>query len=604
MVTRHAIANGFPREDGTKRIHAKRTATMGLRGRPLRVAITAAAVTGFSLFGYDQGLMSSIITSEQFTTDSFPILTSNDDNTNAVYQGATTSCYEIGCFFGALVVLALGDHTGRKPLIIAGMFIFTIGALISCTAYGPGSSKGDHWGLGQFIVGRVTSGVGNGFATATIPVWQSEIARPERRGLLVQMEGSVVAIGTMIAYWFDFGLSFINNSIAWRFPVALQIVFSVSVLVATVGLPESSRWLVGKGRHAEARTVLAMVNDLPEDDPEIDRLLGMQQFDAAAAGTNTSIRDMFNRGKTANLQRALIGASTQFYQQISGCNAAIYYATVLFENIFRYSGKSARAQRVMSILLGSVFSCVYALFTFPAYYLVDAMGRRNLFMFGTAGQSMSFWITMGCLLGNAKKTNGTTAVGTFEPSDFSDSIVNDVIQIEKGAAVGLFLFIAFFACSILGLPWIYPPEINPMKTRTYGAALSTCTNWLFNFTVVMFTPIFIAYKDWSCYLFFALMNLTWIPIIFFFYPETAGRKLEEMDIIFARAYEEKRQPWLVAREMPKLSDDEVRAEYHRLGLVAAAEDAEADIGSGGSEKQTRTGSHESDISSLSGEVQA
>lgn len=541
MVTQHArqyardLKDKIPEE---RKPHAKRTATLGLKGRPLRVAITASAVTGFSLFGYDQGLMSSIITSKQFAHDEFPVLTDDtrySKEHQSVMQGGVTACYEIGCFFGALWVLAFGERWGRKPTILVGCTVFIIGAVISTTAYGH------HWGLGQFIIGRVICGIGNGLNTATIPVWQSEMARPERRGLLVQMEGSVVAIGTMVAYWFDFGLSFINTSIAWRFPVALQIVFALGVVLATSGLPESSRWLVAKGRHDEARSVLASVNNLPEDHPDVEKLLAEQQFDAAKSGDAMVLKDLLNRGKGAYLQRTLIGASTQIGQQLSGCNAAIYYATVLFEKIFILSGKTPRAQRILSLLLGAVFSCVYALFTFPAYYLVDALGRRNLFMVGVSGQAASFFIAMGCLI---KKTE----------------------ENEKGAAVGLFLFIAFFGMSILGLPWIYPPEINPLKTRTAATAISTCSNWLFNFAVVMFTPVFIEQADWGCYLFFALINCIWLPIIFFFYPETAGRSLEEIDIIFAVAHDEKKWPFIVAHQMPKLSPEEVRNEANRLGI--------------------------------------
>nr|UJH94594.1 Stl1.4 [Starmerella bombicola] len=587
MVTRHAVKYAkavhekIPEEH---RPHARRTATLGLRGRPLRVAITAAAVTGFSLFGYDQGMMSSIISAKQFTGEFHGLLSSSSEH-EAVIQGAVTSCYEIGCFFGALFVLAFGDHMGRKPTILIGCVIFIIGALISTTAYG------DHWGLGQFVVGRVTSGVGNGLNTATIPVWQSEMARPERRGILVQMEGSVVAIGTMIAYWFDFGLSFINNSIAWRFPVALQIVFALAVLLATSGLPESSRWLVAKGRHDEARQVIANVNNLPEDHEDVEYILSMQQFDAASAGEQVQFADLFSRGRTSYFQRMVIGASTQIGQQLSGCNAAIYYATVLFEQIFRHSGKSERATRILSLILGAVFSSVYALFTFPAYYLIDALGRRKLFMLGITGQAASFFISFGCL-------------------------VHDTTQNEKGAAVGLFLFIAFFGMSILGLPWIYPPEINPLKTRTHATAVSTCSNWLFNFAVVMFTPVFISYKNWACYLFFALVNCAWLPIVFFFYPETAGRSLEEIDIIFARAHEENKMPWVVASQMPKLSNDEIRSEAGRLGIglidymkvKGTEEDGNSSslAGSNGSSAPKRPDSIASSISALSqdGEIRA
>jgi hypothetical protein len=105
-----------------------------------------------------------------------------------------------------------------------------------------------------------------------------------------------------------------------------------------------------------------------------------------------------------------------------------------------------------------------------------------------------------------------------------------------------------------------------MRTRTMGASVSTCTNWLSNFAVVMFTPIFINQSKWGCYLFFAVINLLYIPVIYFFYPETAGRTLEEIDIIFAKAFVENRPAYQVANEMPKLSIREIEEEGNRLGL--------------------------------------
>ena len=136
----------------------------------------------------------------------------------------------------------------------------------------------------------------------------------------------------------------------------------------------------------------------------------------------------------------------------------------------------------------------------------------------------------------------------------------------KGAAVGLYLFIFFFGWTILQGPWTYAPEINPLRTRTSAVAVSTCTNWICNFAVVMFTPLFINSSRWGAYLFFALMNFVWLPIIFFFYPETAGRQLEEMDIIFAKAHLEHKPAYRVAKHMPKLTADEIEAEAEKIGL--------------------------------------
>ncbi|ODV77260.1 general substrate transporter [Suhomyces tanzawaensis NRRL Y-17324] len=507
-----------------------RTNCAGLRGRKLRVMITIIAVTGFSLFGYDQGLMSGIITAPQFNRDFPATLSKGEGDRHAtVVQGAVTSCYELGCFFGAIFVLARGDRFGRKPMVVLGSLTIIIGTVISVAAFR------DHWGLGQFVIGRVITGIGNGFNTATIPVWQSEMSRAENRGKLVNLEGSVVAIGTFIAYWLDFGLSYVDNSVSWRLPVAVQIVFALVLFIGIIQLPESPRWLVAHDRKPEAMEILSHLNDCDvNDDIVYAEVTVISDAIASFKRAQLGFKDLFSGGKSQHFQRMLIGSSAQFFQQFTGCNAAIYYSTVLFEN-------TIGLERRLSLILGGVFATIYALSTIPSFFLIDTLGRRNLFLIGATGQALSFTITFACL-------------------------IDDTTQNAKGAAVGIFLFIVFFAFTILPLPWIYPPEINPMRTRTVASAISTCTNWITNFGVVMFTPIFIDSSKWGCYLFFALMNYAFIPIIFFFYPETAGRSLEEIDIIFAKAHVDGRQPWRVAATLPKLSLKEIESQGNQLGI--------------------------------------
>lgn len=503
---------------------------MGLRGKPLRVAITVCCTIGFSLFGYDQGLMSGIITGKQFNEE-FPPTHGTDEHATVI-QGAVTSCYELGCFFGALFALFQGDKYGRRPMIIVGSLLIVLGTVIAVAAFGP------QWGLGQFVIGRVITGLGNGMDTATIPVWQSEISKAENRGLLVNLEGSMVAVGTFIAYWLDFGLSYVDTSVQWRFPVAFQIVFALFLFFGVAQLPESPRWLIAHDLKDEAHYILAILNDVEIDDEyviEESAIItdGVNRF----ARTQIGFNELFSGGKQQNFARMIIGASTQFFQQFTGCNASIYYSTVLFENSIGLTGK-------LPLILGGVFATIYALSTIPSFFLIDRLGRRALFLIGATGQGISFTITFACLIPDNGKNKETA----------------------KGAAVGIFLFIVFFAFTILPLPWIYPPEINPLRTRTIATAISTCTNWLTNFAVVMFTPIFIGASSYGCYLFFAIMNFLFIPVIFWFYPETAGRELEEIDIIFAKAYVDKRLPWRVAATLPHLNFKEQEEEGIKLGL--------------------------------------
>jgi sugar porter (SP) family MFS transporter len=397
--------------------------------------------------------------------------------------------------------------------------------------------------------------------TATIPVWQSECSKAHNRGFLVCFEGAIIAVGTFIAYWLDFGMSYVDTSVQWRFPVAFQILFAIMVTVGALMLPESPRWFIMQGKDEEALQVMAQLNDSSPDAEDVLRDFNLMKADmkASEAQQASSWKVLFTTGKTQEFQRMMIGCSGQFFQQFTGCNAAIYYSTLLFENNLHMEHK-------MALIIGGVFATVYALATIPSFFMVERVGRRNLFLIGFAGQGLSFIITMACL-------------------------IDDTTQSAKGAAVGIFLFIIFFAFTTLPLPWIYPPEINPLRTRTMAASASTCTNWITNFAVVMFTPVFSSQSPWGIYLFFALVNFIGIPFAYFFYVETAGRDLEEVDVIFAKAHIEKKWPFKVAQEMPKLSIEQISEMQRELGLTFSdnhAADAEkVEIGSSGESEDNK-----------------
>lgn len=168
---------------------------------------------------------------------------------------------------------------------------------------------------------------------------------------------------------------------------------------------------------------------------------------------------------------------------------------------------------------------VYSIFATTSWFIIERTGRRKLFLIGTVGQGLSMVLVFAALI------PGTQSAA-------------------KGAAVGLFTYISFFAATWLPLPWLYPAEINPVKTRGKANAVSTCTNWLFNFLVVMITPIMIDHIKWGTYVFFACINASFLPFIWIFYPETKQRSLEEIDLIFAKGHLENMSYVKAAKELP------------------------------------------------------
>jgi hypothetical protein len=266
-----------------------------------------------------------------------------------------------------------------------------------------------------------------------------------------------------------------------------------------VWLPESPRWLLTHDRHEEAERVIAAIRgyeiDSDETRAERDRVVDSIRASGFAAQKSTPVKALFTGGKTQHFRRMLLGSGSQFMQQVGGCNAVIYYFPILCTDIF--------GDKNLALLLGGVNMIVYAIFATSSWFLIERVGRRKLLLIGTAGQMLSMFLTMGFLI------PGGNDPGTNSP------------QISKGAIAGLFTYIASFGATWLPLPWLYPAEINPLKTRGKANATSTCTNWLFNFVIVMIVPIMIANIHWGTYLFFGLANATFFPILYWFYPEVS-----------------------------------------------------------------------------------
>ncbi|KAK3639912.1 hypothetical protein LTR56_010198 [Elasticomyces elasticus] len=473
----------------------------GLRGTKLNIAIAVIAGTDFALFGYDQGVLGGLLTLESFLKYFPEIDTQNPPDGNygkaSNVQGITVGGYTLGCFFGAVAtqVIWLGNMLGRKMTIIVGSSIMVVGAAIQCSSFS----------LGQLIASRLLTGFGNGMNTSTVPTWQSETSKSHRRGQMVMIEGSLIVFGVMLSYWIDLGFSFLEpSSIAWRFPIAFQIVLALFILAFIPGLPESPRWLILKGREAEAIRVLAALSDREEDDPIIqDEFKAVK--DAVFESARGSFSDCFKTNRNRNLHRTILAYVNQMFQQISGINIITYYAATIFRD-------SIGLSPFMSRLLAALNGTEYFVASWVAIFTIERFGRRKLMLFGAAGQALSM-----AVLAGTTSVVGNTSLGI-------------------AAAVFLFVFNSFFAVGWLGMTWLYPAEITPLDIRAPANAIATTANWIFNFMVVMVTPVAFNAIGHNTYVVFAAINAFMVPCVYFFFPETAYRSLEEMDEIFHQAH--------------------------------------------------------------------
>lgn len=328
------------------------------------------------------------------------------------------SLYLVGCMIGALSCLKLGDRLGRRRAIATGCILTIIGSVILSSSFA----------LGQFLTGRVILGIGFGFISATVPVWQSECAPSEHRGALVVLEGVFASAGLGLSQWINLGLFFANGSVSWRFPIAFPIALAIFTLVALPFQPESPRWLMQKGHLDEAKLVLAAIYDAPQDSPAVVESIRKMEFSLREANKG-SFMGIFSNGKGRLLNRTLLAMFSTFSQQINGIGIIGFYTAVIYSRLL---GISPIISRVLS-------GCTYVFqffCSFVVFYTIDRIGRRKLMLFGTIGMG-STCIILAPLIANA--TRSTSCAGA--------------------AVAFVFIFTMFFAVGALGINYLYGAEI-------------------------------------------------------------------------------------------------------------------------------------------------
>ncbi|KAM5343677.1 hypothetical protein ACJ41O_012214 [Fusarium nematophilum] len=406
---------------------------------------------------------------------------------------------------------------GRRNCILLGNLFVVFG----------GSLQASAWSVPHMIVGRILCGIGIGFISCSIPTYQAEMSTEhETRGPDVAVTCIFLISGAAIAYWIDFGFTRLDSQISWRFPIALQVLFAVCAGGITLFLPDTPRWYYAKGFEKEGDETLCRLFDADIDDERVQNMrnsiLASISLESADERGFKILDLVWDRSDLRVGRRIRISFLILAIQQMMGINLSVYYSTVIFAQV----GLSP----FMAQLLAAIMNTVFAMGAVPLVWTVEKFGRRSILMWSAVALTVCMVIF-------------TAMIG----------LPNRTLATQWTAVAAIFVYNTVFGYGWIGICWLYGPEasqgavltssvlplakhlgqIAPLKLRHAGAAAGAFGEWLFSFITVFAGGIALQNVGWKIWIWMALSCFVAIFFVYFMCPETTGKTLEEIDILFA-----------------------------------------------------------------------
>ncbi|KAG8530460.1 uncharacterized protein KY384_004963 [Bacidia gigantensis] len=342
----------------------------------------------------------------------------------------------------------------------------------------------------MLVVGRFINGLCVGIASAQVPVYIAELAPPSKRGRLVGCQ-----------QW----------AITWDDPGHLS-------LPRHAGLTGIPRWLARQDRWEDCHHVLTLVHGKRDPNSpfvarELQEIKDMCQFERQNG--DVTFLELF---KPNMIWRTHIGVFTQIWSQLTGMNVMMLYIVYVF---------AMAGLKGSNLLVSSSIQYVINVFlTVPALLYIDRWGRRNTLMLGSLGMMTMMFANAGLM----------ASYGTYAGPKGVDNVPEASWRLSgppsKAVIACTYLFVACYAPSWGPVSWIYPPELYPLRVRGKAVALTTSSNWIFNFALTYFVPPAFVNIQWKVYLIFGVFNAAMLVHVFFAFPETAGKTLEEVEDMF------------------------------------------------------------------------
>ena len=424
------------------------------------------AALGGLLFGFDTAVVSG-------ATDALRIKFALSDN----LLGFTVASALLGTILGSIGSGRPADAIGRKGALAWLGVLYFISALGCAFA----------WNWWSFLLFRFLGGLAVGGASVVSPLYIAEISPARSRGRLVAITQFNIVLGILLAYLSNYLIGRLHlGAFEWRWMFGVMAAPAAAFCLLIFLTAQSPRWLVARGRLAEARAVLERCgSDSGSVDDEIREI--QHSMDLA----HHSLREPFYCRRY--LKPILLAVAISAFNQLSGINAVLYYTP----SIFKMAGAGVESALLQSVIVGFTM----LVFTVLAMVVIDRFGRRKLMMVGSlgyiAGLSGAAWAFYA-------KVEGPLLL------------------------VSLLVFIAAHGFGQGAVIWVFISEIFPNRVRARGQALGSFTHWAMNAGISWTFPVIAAAAGWMAFAFYAVCmvgQLSWVLLVM---PETKGVSLEKI----------------------------------------------------------------------------
>ncbi|KKK12677.1 hypothetical protein ARAM_003361 [Aspergillus rambellii] len=443
------------------------------------------------LNGYDGSLMGGLNAMSSY--QQFFHMQSAGSSTGLVF-----AMYNIGSIPAVFLTGPVNDAFGRRIGMFTGAVIIIIGTCIQS----PSVDKG------MFLAGRFILGFGVSFCCVSAPCYVSEMAHPAWRGTLTGLYNCTWYIGSIVAAWVVYGCAKLENSDSFRIPIWCQLISSVFVAFGIWFIPESPRWLMAQDRADEAAAVLARYHG--EGDASHPIVVLQLKEMARSIATDASdkawwdYRELYT-GHSAR-RRLICAIGMACFGQLSGNSVTSYYLPVMLEN----AGITSENKK---LLLNGIYSPLSFVGAICGARMTDTIGRRPLLIWSLLFCSIAFAII-----------TGTSKMATEDPSN--SAAANTTIAF-------IYLFGIVFSFGWTPLQSMYIAETLTTTTRAKGTAVGNLASSISSVIIQYSSGPAFENIQYYFYLVFVFWDLVEIVIMWFYFPETKDRTLEELEEVFA-----------------------------------------------------------------------